>query len=126
MAGSMAKRHDWRRAFPGERQREENARLREEVAEARGRSEVQAAIDAKSKADTQLEAFQSRLQALHASQVLSEDELYIIEDVVADCIEHGGLGAGTPAAGQVTKMIVLSEKIRVDGSLARQLRRKFT
>jgi len=103
------------------------SRVRE--AEARARSEVRAAIDARSNADTvseeQLGAFLSRLQVLHASQLLSEDELHSLEDAVADCIEHGGPGASTPAAGQVTRMVALSEKMIVDGSLARQLRRKF-
>jgi hypothetical protein len=119
-----------------EQAQSEMGRLREAVvesrvreAEARARSEVRAAIDARSNADMvseeQLGVFQTRIQALHASQLLSEDELYSLEDVVADCIEHGGPGASTPAAGQVTRMVALSEKMAVDGSLARQLRLKF-
>jgi hypothetical protein len=70
----------------------------------------------------QLEALQSRLQALRSAQLLSEDEVFCIEDLLADCIE---LGPGAPAAFQVQKIVQLSEKISADGSFARQVRRKF-
>ena len=75
----------------------------------------------------QLTALQSRLQALHGAQLLTEDELYNAEDQVADCIELMPATAATvPAVDNVLKMITLSERIPADGAFARQLRRKFT
>eukprot|EP01046_Picozoa_sp_COSAG06_P041155 COSAG06_NODE_5076_length_3743_cov_21.948957_1_plen_81_part_00 len=63
--------------------------------------------------EAQLEALQIRLQALHDSKLLSSEDLDCLEDIVHK---------------EVAKMIeigALSEKMQVDRSIARQLRRKF-
>ena len=73
-----------------------------------------------------LEALQARLQTLHEAKLLSEDDLSRLEDTIADCIEV------LPTADEhersverTVRMSQLSEKMAVDASLARQLRRKF-
>jgi hypothetical protein len=74
----------------------------------------------------QLESLQSRLQALHEAKLLSEDDLCKLEDTVADCIEVlPTADVREHVVDQVVRMVRLSEKMAIDGSLARQLRRKF-
>ena len=76
--------------------------------------------------EAQLAKLQSRLQALRDAQLLTEDEVYTVEDAVADCIELMPATASTvPAVDNMVRMIALSERITADGSFARQLRRKF-
>ena len=76
--------------------------------------------------EAQLEALQVRLQALHDSKLLSSEELDCLEDIVADCIV--ALATDDVHHKEVAKMIemvALSEKMQVDRSIARQLRRMF-
>ena len=74
----------------------------------------------------QLEALQARLQSLHEAKLLSEDDLCKLEDTVADCIEVlPTADVREHVVDQVVRMMRLSEKMAIDGSLARQLRRKF-
>jgi hypothetical protein len=76
--------------------------------------------------EAQLATLQSRLQALRDAQLLTEDEVYTVEDAVADCVELMPATASTvPAVDNTVRMIALSERITGDGSFARQLRRKF-
>jgi len=80
--------------------------------------------------DAQLDALQTRLEALHTAQLLSDEELFSLEDSVADFIEYRSsldppvaeLGA---SAKLVKKLVGISEGMPKDGTLARQLRRKF-
>ena len=95
-----------------EKQRLEAERLRQEVAQARVRSE-----------ERQLPALQSRLQSLHASKLLTDEELYILEDIIVDSLEEGEGGGG--GGEQVAKLVALSGRMAGDAALARQLRRKF-
>ena len=37
--------------------------------------------------DTQVKALQTRLEALHAAQLISDDELFVLEDCIADFFE---------------------------------------
>jgi len=74
----------------------------------------------------QLEALQARVQTLHEAKLLSEGDLGRLGETIADCIEV------LPAADvlersveRTVRMSQLSEKMAVDASLARQLRRKF-
>ena len=111
--------------------RQDADKLREEAAEARGRAEMRAEMQpqlaSEAISDEQLASFQTRLQSLHAARLLTDDELYSIEDTIADCVEVRSTVLITmPAVGQVLKMLSLSESIAADGSLARQLRRKFS
>ena len=95
-----------------EQQRLEAERLRQEVAEARVRSE-----------ERRLPALELRLQSMHASKLLVDEELYKLEDIIADSLEEdeGGGGGG----GQAAKLLALSDRMAGDAALARQLRRKF-
>ena len=68
-----------------------------------------------------LPALQSRLESLHAAKLLTDEELYRLEDIVADSLEEEEDGSGK----QVAKLVALSERVTSDAALARQLRRKF-
>ena len=70
--------------------------------------------------ERQLSAFQSRLQSMHASKLLTDEELYKLEDAIADGMEEDGEGGG-----QAVRMVGQSEQMVGDAALARQLRRKF-
>jgi hypothetical protein len=94
-----------------EHQRHENAKLRE-----RALLREQALVV----------ALQSRVQALHATQLLADEELYCLEDLIADgcevlAVDDGGDGGDD----RVAQMLALSERMAADGAFARQLRRKF-
>ena len=80
--------------------------------------------------DAQLDALQARLHTLHASQLLGDDELCAAEDAIVDCIDmiatmpvepvtHGG------AVDKVVKLVAISERMEVDSSFARQVKRKL-
>ena len=71
----------------------------------------------------QIAALQSRVQALHAAQLLTDEELYRIEDVIADgCeVDDGGDGGDD----RVAQMLALSERMAAEVAFVRQLRRKF-
>jgi vacuolar-type H+-ATPase subunit I/STV1 len=78
----------------------------------------------------QLEMLQTRLDALHQAKLLSDDQVGALEDCVADYIDccaslNPAATEISAAAEKVKKMIGLSEGMRKDGMLARQLRRKF-
>ena len=80
--------------------------------------------------EAQLEALQARLDALHQAKLLTDDEVYKLEDCVADFIECRSsvtvAAAEMGAAAETAKKLVgLSEGVAKDGMLARQLRRKF-
>ena len=83
--------------------------------------------------DAQLEALQTRLEALHASQLISDDELFVLEDHVTDFFEAKAMfevvtvevAHANSAVGKVHKLVVLSEGVARDPTFARQLRRKF-
>ena len=92
-----------------EQQRQENMNLREQALEAKLATAVGSKVD----------ALQSRVQALHSTQLLADEELYSLEDIIADAAD----GEGDDE--RVAKMIALSERMAADGSFARQLRRKF-
>ena len=81
----------------------------------------------------QVEALTARLQALHAAQMLSDDELFAMEDCVADFLEaKASYGVLTleavhahRALSKVHKLLALGEGMADDAMFARQLRRKF-
>lgn len=81
----------------------------------------------------QLLALQTRLEVVHASQLLTDDELYLLEDLCADFLDLKS-SMGTVAvemvhslgvASKVHRLVGLSEGLARDGSFARQLKRKF-
>ena len=83
--------------------------------------------------DAQLEALETRLEALHAAKLLSDDELGCLEDCMADGIEATAdcdaltrdAVQSSPSMSRLHKLIVLSEKMSKDAMFARQARRKF-
>jgi hypothetical protein len=85
--------------------------------------------------DDQVQALEARLEALHAAQLISDDELFVLEDCIADFLEAKAtfnleavtaeVASAHLAVGKVHKLVVLSEGVRRDPMLARQLRRKF-
>ena len=103
-----------------EEQRQQTEQLRQELS-------PQEAISA-----AQVEALTARLEALHAAQLLSDEELFALEDCMADFIEaRAAVDVVTMetvntvrAVGKMHKLVSLSEGLG-DPALARQLRRKF-
>ena len=92
--------------------------------------------------DTQVKALQTRLEALHAAQLISDDELFVLEDIVADFVEleastmpamrpitleavHTSAGDACAPAAKLLKLVALSERLATDAAFARQARRKF-
>ena len=83
--------------------------------------------------EPQLVALQARLEGLHMAKLLSDDELYVFEDMVADFVEHRSeMGIVTlqaihknENANKLMKLVAVSESIVADGAFARQARRKF-
>ena len=86
-----------------------------------------------------LAALQARVEALHAAELLADEERFALEDTIADWAEASASAAegrvitqtalhATPALGAgvaVHKMIKISEVATGDAAFARQLRRKF-
>jgi len=92
--------------------------------------EVQLASAMSCVSEAQLELLQTRLDALHQAKLLSDDEIGALEDCIADYIDcRSSLSPAAAeigvAAEKVKKMVGLSERVGKDGTLARQLRRKF-
>lgn len=84
-----------------------------------------AAVDVIS--DEQLRALQDRLQALHAAKLICEEELFQLEDVIADCIEVlPTADVREQSVEKTMRMLRLMDKLQGDAPLARQLRRKLT
>ena len=96
------------------------------------REQLQPPADAIS--EGQLSSLQTRLQALHAAKLLSDDELYTLEDLTADYLEFrcsvGGVVTVAmtqvdESAGKLLKLVALSEGTVADATFARQARRKY-
>jgi len=94
---------------------EREEQLRAEV-EARVRAEARAEAQAEASKLRDLLALQRRLEAMHSAELLADEELYAVEDTIAD---------GTADGGQVAALLSLSATMATDGAFARQLRRKF-
>ena len=121
-----------------EAQRREAEARRAEV-EALRREELEARLVAQQAISTaQRVALQSRIEALHAAQLLSDDEFYTLEDVCCDVMELETVAGGKlttemaaqmaqthPLVAKACKMVGLAERLEGDAALARQLRRKF-
>ena len=80
----------------------------------------------------QLAAFESRLDALHEAKLLSDSELFALEDACADYLEAKtsegitpAMAYSMPAAAKLARMISVSEGIASNARCARQLKRKF-
>jgi hypothetical protein len=104
----------------------EKAELRQEMEKMRGDLTPSPAVS-----EQQLAALQARIEALHVAKLLSDDEVYAIEDLCADYVALGlrTLEAACATSGATSKLVALvnlSEGIAADGPFARQARRKCT
>ena len=86
--------------------------------EAKQRADMDTLREAATKADQMrdLLALQARLETLHAAKQLADEELYAVEDIIAE---------EDDADGRVAALVTLSGKMAGDGAFARQLRRKY-
>lgn len=78
--------------------------------------------------DEQVAALEARLEAAHASKLLSDDEAMALEDLVADFLEARAslaVDVVTMEVVQVHTLISLSAGLKNDKSFARQATRKF-
>ena len=88
--------------------------------------------------DEQLAALQARVEGLHATKLLTDEELFALEDLVADYVElTASVTDGVitkdmiyamPTAGvasKLDKLVGLSAAMAGDAAFARQVRRKF-
>ena len=88
----------------------------------------------------QLAAFQARLEALHTAQLLSDDELYALEDLIGDFCDlresvapqvltlemaRATPGDSFAVVGKLRKLVAAAETFTADAALARQLRRRL-
>ena len=96
-----------------EQLREAALREREQALESKLR-ERQMAVKLR---EQQLTALQARLEALHAAKLLADEELYAVEDAIADSEE-------AVEGDRVPVLISLSVKMASDRAFARQLQRK--
>ncbi len=82
----------------------------------------------------QLAALQSRIQTLHVAKLLSDDELFSLEDACGDIIELessiGGritseMAQANPSVSKLSRLVALCERVTSDEALARQIRRRL-
>ena len=85
--------------------------------------------------DEQLAALQARIEGLHVTKLLTDEELFALEDLVADYVEltmsvtdrvitRDTIHA-MPVASKLDKLVGLSAAMVGDATFARQARRKF-
>ena len=105
-----------------EQQRQEIKQLRAELA-----ARPQLAL--KTIDEDQFAQLQSRLQSMHEAKLLTDDELFGLEDQMVDCLEAMPTASLTVLSASqvenVAKMLMVASKVANDAMLARQLRRKF-
>jgi len=88
--------------------------------------------------DEQLAALQARIEGLHATKLLADDELFALEDLLADYVELTVTVADgvitkdmiyamptVAVASKVDNLVSLSAAMAGDAAFARQARRKF-
>ena len=89
--------------------------------------------DAKMKmcvSNAQLEGLQERFDALHQAKLLTDDEVLVLENKIADFIDRRSSAMVAPAdigvvAESVKKLVGMCEGVSRDGMLARQLRQRY-
>ena len=85
--------------------------------------------------DEQLPALQARIEGLHVTKLLADDELFALEDLIADYVEltmtvtdgiiTKDMLYSMPTASKLDKLVGLSAAMAGDAAFARQARRKF-
>jgi hypothetical protein len=96
-----------------ESQRQEIEAQRQEIEQLKNQS-IQARLR-----ELQTAALQARFNALHASKLLTDDELYKLEDALIESLD--GCDEGQVA----TSLVALSERVANESAFARHLRRKY-
>jgi hypothetical protein len=102
-----------------------------EAAKAETERRIRDEMAAPAVSEQQLEAVQVRLEALHASKMLSDDEFFALEDLCADAAEltletvTKEMTTMMEPVAKLHKLVLLSEKMASDAGFGRQVRRKF-
>ena len=114
--------------------RREKDELRRDIQQLREQMKV-ASLTEVAVSQQQLTSLQARLEAIHAAKLLTDDELYRTEDMIADFVELESRAAAklvtleivhtNEITSKVLTLVALSERIAVDGTFSRQLRRKY-
>ena len=119
-----AQRQEWEAKLEAQRQEWEAQR---QEWEAKLEKAWTAKLDAERRRQDASEArqLQARFEALHACKLLSDDELYILENLVVDNLEESKRSGGEGESHTVSSLVRLSEHVASDAGLARQLRRKY-
>ena len=74
----------------------------------------------------QLATLQARLETIHQAKLLTEEELFTLEDLCADYAElKSTVGTVTKEMTTLHKLVGVSEQVAGDAAFARQVRRKF-
>eukprot|EP01052_Picozoa_sp_SAG31_P018834 SAG31_NODE_1350_length_8681_cov_14.408879_2_plen_268_part_00 len=116
-------------------QRDHEARVRHEL-ETQHSAQMDTCLDHQREAlaEVQLSAFQMRLDNLRAAELLSDEDLCSLEDAIADFLELRAVATcqgrsstfgATAEAIKIHAMMSLSQGLRSDEAVARQLKRKF-
>eukprot|EP01050_Picozoa_sp_SAG11_P016782 SAG11_NODE_2332_length_3506_cov_2.301732_1_plen_283_part_00 len=114
----------------------EKAELRQEMQQQmeKMREEIEEKLTpAEAISEQRLASLQARLEALHAAKLLGDDELYALEDMMADYLElkatmgivTGEMVNTSASTSKLLKVVGLSEGVAADGAFARQVRRKY-
>jgi hypothetical protein len=115
--------------------KEERQEMKQELQQMREEQTTRKGGDAAAEAisHAQLTQLQARIEALHSAALLTDEELFILEDLVSDVLELKVTPASLvtvemalrhPPVAQLCKLVVLSEGIATDAAFARQARRK--
>ena len=85
--------------------------------------------------DEQLAALQARIEGLHETKLLTDEELFALEDLIADYVELTASVTGRvitrdticamPVASKLDTLVGLSAAMAGDAAFARQARREF-
>ena len=96
------------------------------------RQDYEAKLEAQRQAisSEQVAALQDRLEALHASDLLTEDQLDALEDVIVEHVEAKALAPTVSedvaaASHRLARLVAVSEAMRTDSTFARQARKRF-
>jgi hypothetical protein len=92
--------------------------------------------------DQQMASLQARLERIHTAKLLADEELYALEDLMADFVElkmttpgrvvteqmviaFSGSDHGVSPASKLLKLVGLSAAMESDAAFSRQVRRRF-
>ena len=123
-----------RRETEAQRRETEASRMREAEAKLEAERRVtEAKLLGKLEAQKfrEVSVLQVRLEALHSAKLLTDEEMFAMEDIIADSFddqdhedEDDG-GSRAVACEKVASLVVLSGRIASNASFARQVRRKY-